>query len=161
MGATTTMGVSSIGAKFGWASETTAGTKPAAFTQIERCNSIGGIDISIETIDASALEDSSTKRIPGRTDPADSFNVTFNLTDDTMTQIGDMITAYQGLTGGKRMWAEVYIPDLAKACFIVVSPPTQIPMPEVGQNNLMTVDIPFVIEDFKGWDTAIAPTRPA
>ena len=77
MAATTTMGVSTIGAKFGWATETTAGTKPASFTMIERCNSIGGIDISVETIDASALEDSSTKRIPGRTDPADSFNVTF------------------------------------------------------------------------------------
>lgn len=157
MAATTTMGISTIGAKFGWATETTAGTKPAAFTQIERCNSIGGIDLSIETIDASALEDSSTKRIPGRTNPADNFNATFNLTDDVKTQISAMITAYSALTGGKRMWVEVYIPDMTDACFIVAAPPKAIPMPEVGQNNLLTVQLPFLIEDFKGWDTAIAP----
>lgn len=158
MPATTTMGISSIGAKFGWAVETTAGTKPAAFTQIERCNSIDGIEISIETIDASALEDKETKRIPGRTNPADSFNVTFNLTDAVMTEIQAMITAYAALTGGKRMWVVVWIPDLAKSCFVVAAPPSMIPQPEVGQNNLMTVQTPFIIEEFKGWDTAIEPT---
>lgn len=158
MPATTTMGVSSIGAKFGWAVETTAGTKPTAFTQIERCNAIDGIELSIETIDASALEDEETKRIPGRTNPADSFNATFNLTDDVMDEIETMIAAYDALTDGKRMWIVVWIPDLADSCYVVAAPPSMIPQPEVGQNNLMTVQIPFVIEEFKGWATAIEPT---
>lgn len=159
--ATTTMGVSTIGVKFGWATETTAGSKPAAFTQIERCNAIAGVDISVENIDASALEDESTKRIPGRTNPADSVSITFNLTDDTMTQIEAMIAAYEALTDGKRMWIDIYNPHLAKSVFIVAAPPTAIPMPAMDQNNLLTVQIPFTIEDYKGWDTAIEPTAAA
>ena len=155
--ATTTMGVSTIGVKFGWATETTSGQKPSAFTQIERCNAIAGIDISVENIDSSALEDDSTKRIPGRTNPTDSFSVTFNLTDDTMTQLEAMITAYQALTDGKRMWVVAYNPHLTKATYIVAAPPTAIPMPAMDQNNLLTVQIPFTIEDYVGWDTAIEP----
>lgn len=44
-------GLSSLGVKFGYAVETTAGTKPAAFTQLERCNSVAGIALSTENID--------------------------------------------------------------------------------------------------------------
>lgn len=155
--AVNTMGISTIGAKFGYGVETTAGTKPATFTQLERCNSIDGIDISVDSIDASALEDSQTKYIPGRIDPGDTFNVTFNLTNEVKTQLNTMISAYTALSGGKKMWVEVWLPDMTDACFIVAAPPTAIPMPEIGQNGLLTVSLPFTIQDFKGWQTAITP----
>jgi len=158
MPATTVMGISSIGGKFGWAVEATAGTKPTAFTQIERCNSISGIDVSIEQIDASALEDGKTKYISGRSDPASDWSVTFNLTNDVQTQLEAMIAAYEGLTGGKKMWFTVWLPDLAKACFVVGAPPAILPLPEVGQNELMTIDVPITVEDYKGFDTKIEPT---
>jgi len=51
-----------------YAVETTAGTKPTAFKWLERCNSISGIELSTETIDASALEDLVTRYVPGRQD---------------------------------------------------------------------------------------------
>ena len=44
-------GVSTIGIEFGYALETTAGTKPSAFTKLTRINSIGGIDLETEQID--------------------------------------------------------------------------------------------------------------
>lgn len=50
-------GVSTIGIEFGYALETTSGTKPSAFSLLTRINSIGGIELSTEQIDASALED--------------------------------------------------------------------------------------------------------
>lgn len=37
--------------KLGYAVETVAGTKPAAFSWLERCNNIAGIALSTETID--------------------------------------------------------------------------------------------------------------
>jgi len=61
-------GLSTLGVKFGYAVETTAGTKPTAFKWLERCNSISGIELSTETIDASALEDLVTRYVPGRQD---------------------------------------------------------------------------------------------
>lgn len=61
-------GLSSLGVKFGFGVETTAGTKPAAFSWLERCNSISGIALPTENIDASALEDLVTRYVPGRQD---------------------------------------------------------------------------------------------
>ena len=61
-------GLATLGVKFGYAVETTAGEKPAAFTWLERCNSISGLELSTEQIDASALEDYVTKYVAGRQD---------------------------------------------------------------------------------------------
>ena len=55
--AVSTPGLSTLGIKFGYGVETVASEKPAEFKWLERCNSIGGIDLSTEVIDASALED--------------------------------------------------------------------------------------------------------
>ena len=40
------MDLSTIGVKFGWSVETTAGQKPTAFKWIPRCSKIGGLNIS-------------------------------------------------------------------------------------------------------------------
>ena len=68
-----TAGLSTLGVKFGYAVETTAGEKPAAFSWLERCNSIGGIELPTENIDASALEDFVTRYIAGRQDSGKSL----------------------------------------------------------------------------------------
>lgn len=63
---TSTPGLSTLGIKFGYAVESTKGQKPAAFTILERCNSIGGIELPTENIDASALEDYITRYVAGK-----------------------------------------------------------------------------------------------
>lgn len=75
--------------KFGYAVETVADTKPSAFTWLERCNSIAGIALSTETIDASALEDYITKYIAGRQDSGGEWTITFNYTAEVATQFPD------------------------------------------------------------------------
>lgn len=44
-------GFSTLGIKFGFGVESTAGEKPDAFTWLERCNNINGINLSTEIID--------------------------------------------------------------------------------------------------------------
>lgn len=61
-------GLSTLKVKFAYGVETTAGQKPATFLQLERCNNISGIELPVETIDASALEDEITKYVAGRQD---------------------------------------------------------------------------------------------
>ena len=61
-------GLSSLQVKFGYAVESTAGTQPTSYKWLERCNNISGIELPVETIDASALEDTVTKYIAGRQD---------------------------------------------------------------------------------------------
>ena len=159
MAAATIAGLSTLGIKFGYAVETTAGTKPAAFTQLERCNNIAGIALNAEQIDASALEDLVTRYVAGRQDSGGTWGVTFNFTPEVETQLTTMIAAYNtGKATSKSTWFEVWAPNVSKAFFVVAQPPQKIPMPEIAQNGLWTVEITFTIEDYKGTDTAIEPT---
>lgn len=151
-------GLSTLGIKFGYAVETTKNTKPAAFTWLERCNNIGGIELPTETIDASALEDYVTRYCAGRQDSGGEWAITFNLTADVYTQLTTMISAYQtGRASELNTWFEVWIPNMTNAFFVVAQPPLKLPMPEVGQNELMTIELTFTISDYKGMDTAIEP----
>lgn len=150
-----TAGVSTLGITFGYGVETTAGTKPTTFTQLTRINAIGGISIEPEQIDASALEDQITRYIKGRADTGGSFTITVNFTPETNTEWDELITAYQGLTDGKRMWFETIIPGFTDAFFVVAQPPEQIPQPELAQNELLTVEMNLTIEEYMGMDTLV------
>lgn len=153
-------GISTLGVKFGYGVGTLA-QKPTSFTQLERVNSIGGISLSTEQIDASALEDMTSKYVAGRQDTGGTFDVTFNLSDGVVTQLQAMISAYQGLSGESKMWFTVWAPNMTKAFYIIAQVPQSIPMPEMGQNSLMTVAMSLTIEEYKGLDTAIEPKNEA
>lgn len=154
-----TAGISTLGITFGYGTETTAGTKPTSFTQLTRINAIGGITIEPEQIDASALEDMITRYVKGRADTGGSFPITINFTSETKTEWTTLITAYKALTDEKKMWFEVVIPGISDAFFVIAQPPEQIPMPEIGQNELLTVEMNLTIEEYKGLDTKVELTK--
>ena len=151
-------GISTLGITFGYGTETTAGTKPTSFKQLTRINALGGINIEPEQIDASALEDEITRYVKGRADTGGSFAVTVNFTSDTVKEWQDLITAYKALSGGKRMWFETIIPGITNSFFVVAQPPEEIPQPEIGQNELLTLEMNLTIEEYKGLDTSVAFT---
>ena len=152
-------GISTLGITFGYGTETTAGTKPTSFKQLTRINALGGINIEPEQIDASALEDFITRYVKGRADTGGSFPVTVNFTSDTVEEWQDLITAYKALSGGKRMWFETIIPGITNSFFVVAQPPEEIPQPEIGQNELLTVEMNLTIEEYKGLDTSVEFTQ--
>lgn len=149
-------GLSTIGVKFGYAVEATAGTAPESYTILTRINSIGEINLDVEQIDASALEDDITKYISGRADTGGTLDVTVNLTSATKTEWETLITAYEALTDGKRMWFNTYHKDLG-SFFVVAQPPKKIPQPAMDQNGLLTVTFPLTIESYEGLGTGIVP----
>lgn len=149
-------GVSTLGITFGYGTEDTAGTKPTAFTQLSRINAIGGITIENEQIDASALEDKVSRYIQGRGDTGGSFTVTVNFTSETLAEWQTVLSDYEALTGGKRMWFETIIPGFTESFFIVAQPPTAIPAPEIAQNELLTIEMNLTIEEYKGMETSVA-----
>lgn len=157
MAAADIAGVSTLGVKFGWASESTPGTKPTEFTQLHRISSIGEISLSPETIDASALEDLVERSVAGRSTTGGTFDVVVNITDTTKAEWEALIAAYNGLTDGKQIWFETYSPYLADGFFVVGQPPLQIPQPSMDQNGVMTVTFPITITDYKGMLTKVEP----
>lgn len=155
-------GISTLGITFGYGVETTAGTKPTAFTQLHRINSIGGITIENEQIDASALEDFVNRYVRGRADTGGSFPVGVNFTPETNAEWKDVISDFAGLEAtGKRMWFETIVPGFDEAFFVVAQPPTAIPQPEFGQNELLVVEMTLTIEEYRGMEEKVAFTAAA
>lgn len=152
-------GLSTLGITFGYGVETTAGTKPSAFSQLTRINSIGGISITPETIDASALEDMVEKSIAGRGSTGGTWEVVVNYTADTADEWSDLISAYNTAKASQlQMWFEVIHPSLTNAFFVIAEPPQKIPMPELGQNSLLTITMSLTIVSYEGDSTKVAFT---
>ena len=151
-------GVSTLGVQLGYGVETVASTKPSSFKLLDRINAIGEGSLTPEKIDASALEDLATRYVAGRSDTGGNFDVTVNFTAETEAQWATLIAAYNDLEEGKRMWFEVYIPSMSKACFVVAQPPQKLPLSAIDQNGLLTVTISLALEEYVGWETAVKPT---
>lgn len=151
-------GVSTLGIRFSFGVETTAGEKPTTFTLLNRINSIGGITIEPETIDASALEDLVERSVAGRGTTGGTFPVGINITDETINEWEELISTYQELTPGLRMWFQISSPYLTNAYFVAGQPPLQIPMPDFGQNELLVAELPITIDEYVGMDAKVEPT---
>lgn len=149
-------GLSSLGVQFCYG-VSESGAAPSTVKQLERCNSIGGIALETEQIDASALEDYVSRYIAGRQDTGGTWEVVFNLTDEVITQLEAMIAEYKGLSGGQSLWFEVLHPNMAKAFWVQAQPPKFLPMPEMAQNELQTITMTFTIEEYKGMLTKVSP----
>lgn len=152
-------GISTLGVTLSYGIETTAGQKPTSFTVLHRINSIGGISIEPETIDASALEDTVTRSVAGRGTSAGNFAVGVNVTNDTIAEWEAVIAAYKDvMDDGLRVWWQVSNPSLERAYFVAAQPPLEIPMPDFGQNELLVVDIPLTIDQYIGMQEKVEPT---
>ena len=153
-----TAGLSTLGITLSYGVETTAGTKPTAFKLLTRINEIDGVSVTPEAIDASALEDPTTRNVAGRDTLTDSVNVTVNRTTETIKEWTDLIAAYKGLTGGKRMWFQEITPGLSDAEFFVAQPPSILPISGKSQNELLTMEINLIIEEMIGTSAKVEPT---
>ena len=157
--AVTIPGLSTLGVQFSYGVETTAGTKPTSFTLLERCSEIAGITLETEQIDVSTLEDFVSKYVAGRQDTGGTWEVTFNITDETIEQLtGMMEESSTAQESGKQTWFQVSHPNMTSAFFVIAQPGTQIPLPDFAQNEAMTGVISLVIVDYKGLDTKVEPT---
>lgn len=151
-------GISSLGTKLGYG-VSSRDVAPTAFEWLERVNSIGGVTLSTEQIDASALEDMISRYIQGRQDTGGTWEITFNISNEVVTQLEELIEAYQGMSSGETMWFEVWSPYMQKSFMIIAQVPPNIPMPEVGQNSLQTVVLSLTIEEYKGLMEGVEPAH--
>ena len=153
-------GISTLGITFGWGSEDTAGDKPASFTRLTRINSIAGITVENERIDASALEDFVSRYVQGRGDTGGSFPIGVNFTPETKEEWVAVINAFKtAQESGKRIWFETIIPGFEESFFVVAQPPTTIPHPEIGQNELLVIEMGLTIEEYIGMETKVPFTK--
>ncbi len=150
-------GLSTLGVTLSYGVENLADTKPSTFTLLNRINSIAGITLSAETIDASALEDLAERSVAGRQTSGGTWSVTVNYTDETATEWLNLIEAYNtAQKNSLRMWFQVSHPTLAQSFFVAAQPPQVIPMPAFDQNGLLTVEFTLTLDEYIGTDTKVA-----
>lgn len=144
-------GISTLKMKLGYAVEEIAGVQPTSYKWLQRANSVGAIDLTTETIDASAIEDDATRSIAGRQNTDGKWTISFNLTNETADMYQNMLDeANAGLAENKRTWFEVWSPYLQKAFFIVAQPGGKIPMPAIDQNALLVAELTLALDEYIG-----------
>lgn len=152
-------GLSTLGIQVGYSVVTATTTLPSAVTVLPRCNSADGIELSTESIDASALEDYVTQRVAGRSDIPETWNMTFNNTPEVRTALNGLISAYEAETSAdKLVCIEIYDPkDTAGAFWVFVQPPAMLSMSELSQNSLKTIAFSCTLVKVHGYATGVAP----
>ena len=151
--------MTTLGIKFAYGIESTAGTKPTKFTQLPRCRKVAGISLSQEKIDLSCLEDYTAKYGSGRQDTGGDWSATF-LTG-AISDVKAMMAASAAAATGLRTWFEVYVPGLTDAFFIVANPGSTIPLPDISDNSALEFDVSLTIEEYIGMEAAVEPTAAA
>lgn len=149
---------STLGVTLSYGVETIAGTKPTTFKLLTRINDIPEIAVNPEALDGSALEDYQTKNVAGRDTVTDSIQIVVNRTNETIKEWKDVITAYQALEGGKRMWFQEITPGITEAEFFVAQPPTKLPVSAKQQNGIETMNINLIVQEMIGTDAKVEPT---
>lgn len=153
-------GISTLKMRLGYGIETSPGVPPTQYLWLQRANSIGAIDLSTETIDASAIEDDKTRTIAGRQDTGGEWTFSFNLTDETEPIYQKLLDdASSALAESRRTWFTVWSPYLDKAFFIVAQPGGTLPMPAIDQNVLLVAELSLAIDEYKGLMDAIEPVE--
>lgn len=152
--------LSTIGVKIGYAVATTNGSKPTAFTWLKRCKSIGGISLSQETIDVTALEDYIMQYAEGRADTGGAWELTFGVNDDVVTALEAMLSeAATAKKDGKKIWWDVWFPGLKKSFYVIATPGTKVSLPEIGGGAAAEFPISLTVNEYKGLDTAVEPAE--
>lgn len=142
-------GLSTLGIKV-YQAESVDGNKVAdssSYSQLTRINSIGEVSVSPETIDASALEDLESRFVAGRSTVTDALTITVNATEDTIAE-------WKAIAG-KTICVMIDVPNMADAFFVIVQVPATLPMPALGQNELLTMAINCPVNKFIGLDEKV------
>ena len=142
-------GLSTLGVKVNQALSE-GGTKitdASSYSQLTRINSIGELSITPETIDASALEDITSRFVAGRATSTDSLTITVNATEDTIAE-------WRAIAN-KRVCIMIDVPEMTEAFFIVVQVPAVLPLPALEQNALLTMAINCPVNNFIGLDEKV------
>ena len=150
--------LTTLGVKFGYAVEATAGTRPTAgYTQLPRCKSIGGINLSPEQIDVSCLEDEISKYAEGRADTGGTWDTSFY--SDGLAGLKTLLTSAATAKAAKKgVWFEVWVPGLSDGFFVKAAVLSKLAMGDISDNAALEIPLSLTIEDYEGLATAVEPT---
>jgi len=151
--------LSTAGIQFAYAVETTAGTKPSAFTDIPGVKSIPEMNPEPSTLETTSLNAKVWKTyIAGLKDTGGALGLTFNDNDEFQAAWEAFKAAFDtGKASNLATWVEFYIPGKTKAFYMTV---------DVSDIGFGGAEVDSVLENTGyivpngniGWETAIVPS---
>lgn len=151
--------LSTAGIQFAYAVETTAGTKPSAFTDIPGVKSIPEMNPEPSTLETTSLNAKVWKTyIAGLKDTGGALGLTFNDNDEFQAAWEAFKSAFDtAKADNKATWVEFYIPGKTKAFYMTV---------DVSDIGFGGAEVDSVLENTGyivpngniGWETAIVPS---
>lgn len=149
--------LSTIGMKFAYGIETTAGTKPASFTAILGALTLPEFPLEPQQIDVTPLDETVAHRfIPGLANEGSAKAIQFNLNDAFKTAWNTMVTAYEGLGSGLSMWFEFYHPDMTDG-FFFTGAPAELGFGGGAVDAANTINAYITPNEIKGWEAKVVP----
>lgn len=143
--------LSTIGITIGYAVETTAGTRPTAYTNIPNVTSIGEISAEPEQLEVTDLSDTWRRYIDGLKGGAENVNLGVNLTAAFKTLWDALVTASEtGKASNKATWFKVTVPNFGSD-FYFAGMPSDIGLPEIGVGEVFDGETSITVNQVAGW----------
>lgn len=153
--------LSTAGIRVGYAHESSAGTKPSAFTNLPNPKSVPDMNPSPNALDITSLNDTEWKRyMEGLKDMGGALGITFGMSQEFYDTWQTMCeTAESNKALGKRLWMVFYCPGIDDSFFMTVDA-SKMGFPAAEVDKVLDVTVNVLPTGEIGWATAINPTDP-
>lgn len=146
--------ISTAGVTFGYAVETTKGTRPTSgYTLIPDVKEIPEMNPEPETLETTVLSETEFKTyIEGLKDLGGALNFLANYTTDLETVWAELVAAYKAaIAEDKATWFEVKHPKLDKSVFFT-GQPSAMGLPAMAVGNVLETNLYITPTNAPAWE---------
>lgn len=145
--------ISTAGISIGWATESSAGSRPTSgYQQIPNIKSIGDMNQAPSTYDVTDLSDLVYKRyIPALKDTGGALPLTANITSTFEGSWASIVSAYESAaSANKSMWFCITVPNWTKK-FYFAGIPSPLGFPQTDTDSVFDGDVYITPNKVDGW----------
>lgn len=150
--------ISTAGVTFGYAVESTKGTRPTSgYTIIPDVKEIPEMNPEPETLETTTLAETEFKTyIEGLKDLGGALSFLANYTEELESAWSDLVTAYKGaIDEGKATWFEIKHPKLDKSVFFT-GQPSAMGLPAMSVGSVLETNLYITPTNAPAWETKSA-----
>lgn len=147
--------ISTAGVTFGYAVETTKGTRPTTgYTLIPDIKEIPEMNPEPETLETTVLSETEYKTyIEGLKDLGGALSFLANYTSELETAWGELVSAYETAAAtGLSVWFEIKHPKLDKSVFFT-GQPSAMGLPAMSVNSVLETNLYITPTNAPAWET--------
>ena len=143
--------ISTIGVKFKYVCETSAGTRPTSgYTEIPDVKNIPDMAMTPNQLDVSNLVDKYKRYIAGQIDAGNDIALTCNMTANLKTVWASAVSAAASAwQSGKSTWFEIAIPNFDSFYFAGI--PSEMGLSQIGVDAVMEAQLHIIPNQIVGF----------